>query len=84
MDMDLDGPATKETKKTTKRKAGNDNERLAKKAKRADTDPWKLSSRPCKEIGQRCKLCRSRSSTFHIKSSMSIHILMGRYTGIHW
>lgn len=46
MDMDLDGPATKETKKPTKRKAGNDNERPAKKAKRADTDPWKLSSRP--------------------------------------
>jgi hypothetical protein len=42
MDMDLDGPATK---KTTKRKAGNDNERPAKKAKRADSDPWKLSSK---------------------------------------
>lgn len=46
MDMDLDGPATKITKKTTKRKAGNDSERPAKKAKRADTDPWKLSTRP--------------------------------------
>jgi hypothetical protein len=46
MDVDLDGPATKVTKKTTKRKAGNDDERPAKKAKRADTDPWKLSSRP--------------------------------------
>ena len=46
MDMDLDDPATKVTKKITKRKAGNDNERPAKKAKRADTDPWKLSSRP--------------------------------------
>ena len=45
MDVDLDGPATKSTKKTTKRKAGNDDERPAKKAKRADTDPWKLSSR---------------------------------------
>ena len=46
MDMDLDGPATKVAKKTTKRKADNDSERPAKKAKRADTDPWKLSSRP--------------------------------------
>ena len=46
MDVDLDGPATKVTEKTTKRKAGNDDERPAKKAKRADTDPWKLSSRP--------------------------------------
>ena len=46
MDVDLDGPATKATKKTTKRKAGNDDERPAKKAKRADTDPWKLNSRP--------------------------------------
>lgn len=45
MDVDLDGPASKVTKKTTKRKAGNDDERPAKKAKRADTDPWKLSSR---------------------------------------
>ena len=45
-DMDLDGPATKATKKTAKRKAGDDNERPAKKAKRADTDPWKLSSKP--------------------------------------
>jgi hypothetical protein len=46
MDMDLDGPATKVTKKTTKRKAGNDDERPAKKAKRANTDPWKLGSKP--------------------------------------
>ena len=46
MDMDVDGPATKATKKTTKRKAGDDNERPAKKAKRADTDPWKLGSKP--------------------------------------
>lgn len=46
MDMDLDGPATEVTKKTAKRKAGNDNERPAKKAKRADADPWKLGSRP--------------------------------------
>jgi len=46
MDMDLDGPAKKATKKTTKRKAGDDNERPAKKAKRADSDPWKLSSKP--------------------------------------
>lgn len=46
MDMDLDGPAAKTTKKTTKRKAGDDNERPAKKAKRADSDPWKLGSKP--------------------------------------
>ena len=46
MDVDLEGPASKVTKKTTKRKAGNDDERPVKKAKRADTDPWKLSSRP--------------------------------------
>ena len=46
MDIDLDGPATKVTKKPTKRKAGNDDERPAKKAKRADTDPWKLGSKP--------------------------------------
>jgi hypothetical protein len=45
-DMDLDGPTTKATKKTTKRKAGDDNERPTKKAKRADSDPWKLSSKP--------------------------------------
>ena len=45
MDMDLDA-ATKVTKKTTKRKAGDENERPAKKAKRADSDPWKLSSKP--------------------------------------
>ena len=46
MEVDLDGSASKVTKKTTKRKSGNDDERPAKKAKRADTDPWKLSSRP--------------------------------------
>ena len=46
MDMDLDGPTTKTTKKPTKRKAGDDNERPAKKAKRADSDPWKLGSKP--------------------------------------
>ena len=46
VDMDLDGPATKAMKKTTKRKAGDDNERPVKKAKRADSDPWKLSSKP--------------------------------------
>ena len=46
MDTDLDDPATKTTKKTTKRKAGDDNERPAKKAKRADSDPWKLGSKP--------------------------------------
>ena len=45
MGMDLDGPATRTTKKTTKRKAGDDNERPAKKTKRADSDPWKLSSK---------------------------------------
>ena len=46
MDVDLDGLATKAVKKTTKRKAGDDNERPVKKARRADSDPWKLSSKP--------------------------------------
>ena len=46
MDMDVDGSAAKVTKKTTKRKAANDDERPAKKAKRTETDPWKLNSKP--------------------------------------
>lgn len=42
-EMDIDEPAPK--KKVTKRKAGDNDERPAKKAKRADTDPWKLESK---------------------------------------
>ncbi|KAF8159484.1 hypothetical protein B0H34DRAFT_655502 [Crassisporium funariophilum] len=47
-DMDVDEPAARPAKKakTTKRKAADDSERPAKKAKRADTDPWKLGSKP--------------------------------------
>ena len=44
--MDVDGPAAKSAKKkATKKKGGDDTERPAKKAKRADSDPWKLGSR---------------------------------------
>lgn len=43
-DMDIDEPPPPK-KKVTKRKAGDNDERPAKKAKRADTDPWKLESK---------------------------------------
>jgi hypothetical protein len=42
MDVD-DGPSRR--KKSTKRKADEENERPAKKQKRSDSDPWKLKSR---------------------------------------
>ena len=47
-DMDVDDedePAVKSSKKPTKRKTADDSEKPAKKAKRADSDPWKLGSR---------------------------------------
>ncbi|KAJ3514723.1 hypothetical protein NLJ89_g2214 [Agrocybe chaxingu] len=46
-DMDVDEPSTKGgKKKATKRKAAGDDARPAKKAKRADNDPWNLGSKP--------------------------------------
>ncbi|KDR80696.1 hypothetical protein GALMADRAFT_241095 [Galerina marginata CBS 339.88] len=44
-DMDVDEPASKPAKKVTKRKAADNAARPAKKAKRAESDPWKLGSR---------------------------------------
>ncbi|KAF8906255.1 hypothetical protein CPB84DRAFT_1770364 [Gymnopilus junonius] len=45
-DMDIDEPASKPgKKKATNKKVVDDTERPAKKAKRADSDPWKLGSR---------------------------------------
>ncbi|KAG5638137.1 hypothetical protein H0H81_001656 [Sphagnurus paluster] len=43
-DMDVDDETPK-PKKSTKRKAADDDERPAKKQKRADNDPWKLESK---------------------------------------
>ncbi|KAF5373238.1 hypothetical protein D9615_007418 [Tricholomella constricta] len=43
-DMDVDEDAPK-LKKATKRKAADDDERPAKKQRRADSDPWKLGSK---------------------------------------
>lgn len=48
-DMEVDEPVTKTGKKqASKRKAADDTERPAKKAKRTDSDPWKLGSRAVK------------------------------------
>ncbi|PPQ98930.1 hypothetical protein CVT24_003557 [Panaeolus cyanescens] len=44
-DMDVDEPAPK---KATKRKAANSDDRPVKKAKRTNSDPWKLASPPVK------------------------------------
>ncbi|PBK69223.1 hypothetical protein ARMSODRAFT_913635 [Armillaria solidipes] len=47
-DMDVDEPK-KPAKKPTKRKAGDEGERPAKKQKRVDNDPWKLESKPVRK-----------------------------------
>jgi hypothetical protein len=45
-EMDVDDSPPPAKKKAAKRKAVDENERPAKKQKRADSDPWKLSSKP--------------------------------------
>jgi hypothetical protein len=45
-EMEVDDPPPAAKKKATKRKAVDETERPAKKQKRADSDPWKLESKP--------------------------------------
>jgi len=45
-EMKVDDPPPQAKKKAVKRKAVDENERPAKKQKRANSDPWKLESKP--------------------------------------
>lgn len=45
MDVEIDKPTAKGQKKAGKRKAADEGEKPKKKAKRTDSDPWKLGSR---------------------------------------